>query len=262
MPPEVKEKQQMDRMEQNLSGVSARFDELTARFESSINSLKDAMRTQSADLNAHTDQYNSRFVQIEHAFEALQMTLNQQSMRLTALEQTAGWVSSLMTAGQAVPNVAKSGLPGYGTAPAGGSPAGPTTATTSAAAATAAPASDGGAGSGGASGATSGATVVSRDAATAAKDDGANGATDGKKVVYPDVANASSYVGASLQAGGAMLGTPSLSRGWTQALAFAPAAVGLVDDMVADVDNKKALQRAAASAIAGGALLLLAKAIK
>jgi hypothetical protein len=257
MPPEVKEKQQMDRMEQNLSGVSARFDELTARFESSINSLKDAMRTQSADLNAHTDQYNSRFVQIEHAFEALQMTLNQQSMRLTALEQTAGWVSSLMTAGQPQPNVGKGGLPGYGMPPAGGNTTANTTSGT--AAATGTPVADSGAGGGGASGA----TVVSRDAATAAKDDGAaGGGSDGKKVVYPEVANASSYVGASLQAGGAMIATPSLSRGWTQALAFAPAAVGLVDDMVADVDNKKALQRAAASAIAGGALLLLAKAIK
>lgn len=261
MPPEVKEKQQMDRMEQNLSGVSARFDELTARFESSINTLKDTMRTQSADLNAHTDQYNSRFVQIEHAFEALQMTLNQQSMRLTALEQTAGWVSSLMTTGQGAPNVVKGGLPGYGggAGAGGGNTTGSTTATSGTAAATSAPVSDGSA-SGGGSG---GAAAVSRDAATAAtgKDEGATGG-DSKKVVYPDVANASSYVGASLQAGGAMIGTPSLSRGWTQALAFAPAAVGLVDDMVADVDNKKALQRAAASAIAGGALLLLAKAIK
>lgn len=260
MPPEVKEKQQMDRMEQNLSGVSARFDELTARFESSINSLKDSMRTQSADLNAHTDQYNSRFTQIEHAFEALQMTLNQQSMRLTALEQTAGWVSSLMTTGQPVPNVVKSGLPGYGPPPASGNSSAGATATSGTAAATGTPVADGAAGSSG----TSGATAVSRDAATGTKgDDSANGGTDGKKkVVYPEVANASSYVGASLQAGGAMIGTPSLSRGWTQALAFAPAAVGLVDDMVADVDNKKALQRAAASAIAGGALLLLAKAIK
>lgn len=257
MPPEVKEKQQMDRMEQNLSGVSARFDELTARFESSINSLKDAMRTQSADLNAHTDQYNSRFVQIEHAFEALQMTLNQQSMRLTALEQTAGWVSSLMTAGQPQPNVLKGGFQGSVTPPAGGNTTGTTTANSGAATGT--PVSGGAGGGGG----TGGATVVSREAATAAKDDGAaSGGTDGKKVVYPEVANASSYVGASLQAGGAMIATPSLSRGWTQALAFAPAAVGLVDDMVADVDNKKALQRAAASAIAGGALLLLAKAIK
>ena len=258
MPPEVKEKQQMDRMEQNLSGVSARFDELTARFESSINSLKDAMRTQSADLNAHTDQYNSRFTQIEHAFEAMQMTLNQQSIRLTALEQTAGWVSSLMSPGQSTPNVVKSGPSGYGTPPATGNSSGTTAASSGTAAATGAPVSDGAAGAGG-SGA---ATTISRDAATAAKDDGAAGGGDSKKLVYPEVANASSYVGASLQAGGAMIGTPSLSRGWTQALAFAPAAVGLVDDMVADVDNKKALQRAAASAIAGGALLLLAKAIK
>ena len=254
MPPEVKEKQQIDRMEQNLSGVSARFDELTARFESSINSLKDTMRTQSADLNAHTDQYNSRFVQIEHAFEGLQMTLTQQSMRLTALEQTAGWVSSLMTAGQPAPNVAKGTIGAYGTPPASGNSTG------GAPAANGTPVSDGAAGGGGASGV----PVVSREAATATKDDSASGrgSTDTKKVVYPEVANASSYVGASLQAGGAMIGSPSLSRGWTQALAFAPAAVGLVDDMVADVDNKKALQRAAASAIAGGALLLLAKAIK
>ena len=256
MPPEVKEKQQMDRMEQNLSGVSARFDELTARFESSINSLKDSMRTQSADLNAHTDQYNSRFVQIEHAFEALQMTLNQQSLRLTALEQTAGWVSSLMTnANQSVPNVAvKGGAQGYATQaatpPASGG-------------GTAASGTGGASATSGTSGTSTGETVVSRQPSTAASGDtGASSSDDKKKIVYPEVANASSYVGASLQAGGAMIGTPSLSRGWTQALAFAPAAVGLVDDMVADVDNKKALQRAAASAIAGGALLLLAKAIK
>lgn len=259
MPPEVKEKQQIDRMEQNLSGVSARFDELTARFESSINSLKDAMRTQSADLNAHTDQYNSRFTQMEHAFEAMQMTLNQQSIRLTALEQTAGWVSSLMSPGQSTPNVVKSGPSGYSAPPATGNTTGTTTASSGTSAATGTPVPDGAAGGGG-SGA---APVVSRQAATAAKDDGAaSGGGDSKKLVYPEVANASSYVGASLQAGGAMIGTPSLSHGWTQALAFAPAAVGLVDDMVADVDNKKALQRAAASAIAGGALLLLAKAIK
>jgi hypothetical protein len=96
MPAEVKEKQQMDRMEQSLSGVSARFDELTARFESSINSLNDVLRTHAADLNAHNDQYISRFAQIERAFDTTQVMLNQQSARLTALEQTAAWVSSII----------------------------------------------------------------------------------------------------------------------------------------------------------------------
>ncbi|MFL5606589.1 MAG: hypothetical protein ACJ8AD_09105 [Gemmatimonadaceae bacterium] len=79
---------------------------------------------------------------------------------------------------------------------------------------------------------------------------------------YPNVSNASSYVGAGLQAGGAMFASPELARGWTQSLAFAPAAVGLVDDMVAEVDTRKALQRAAASALAGGIFLLAAKAIR
>jgi hypothetical protein len=59
-----------------------------------------------------------------------------------------------------------------------------------------------------------------------------------------------------------MIATPALAKGWTQALAFAPAAVGLIDDMSADVDNKLALKRAAVSALAGGALLLIAKSIR
>ena len=246
----------MDRMEQNLSGVSARFDELTARFESSIASLNDTLRTQAADLAAHNDQYSSRFAQIERAFESLEMTISQQSVRLTALEQTAGWVSSVM-ANVTQANMGASGSSSAqqrstfgasytspGTASAGTNTGGATTASTS----SAATAATSGTGTGGTTDNTGG---------TSSSDDVKN-----KHPQYPAVSNASSYVGASLQAGGAILSTPDLQRGWTQLLAFAPAAVGLVDDMVADVDNKKAIQRAAASALAGGALLLVAKAIK
>jgi hypothetical protein len=250
MPAEVKEKQQIDRMEQSLSGVSARFDELTARFESSINSLQEVLRTHSADLNAHNDQYNSRFAQIERAFEATQQMINQQSVRLTALEQTAGWVSSIMTsvtqsaptAGTGAPK-STGGVAYVGTASTGGT--------------------GGGNSAGTATSTGSGTATSTSDTATKASAAAADTATVSEpKLQYPDVANASSYVGASLQAGGAMIAAPTLATGWTQALAFAPAAVGLVDDMAADVDNKLALKRAATSAIAGGALLLLAKAMK
>lgn len=247
----------MDRMEQSLSGVSARFDELTARFESSIASLNDTLRTQAADLAAHNDQYSSRFAQIERAFESLEMTLSQQSVRLTALEQTAGWVSSVM-ANVTQANMGASGSSSSqqrstfgasytspGSASAGTSTGGATTASTS----SAATAATSGTGTGGSTDNTGGSSSSGGDVKNAHPQ-------------YPAVSNASSYVGASLQAGGAILSTPDLQRGWTQLLAFAPAAVGLVDDMVADVDNKKAIQRAAASALAGGALLLVAKAIK
>jgi len=242
----------MDRMEQSLSGVSARFDELTARFESSIASLNDTLRTQAADLAAHNDQYSSRFAQIERAFESLEMTINQQSVRLTALEQTAGWVSSVMAnvtqANAASSNPAQRSTLGAYTSPGssntGSASSGGTTASTS----SAATAASSGTGTGGTTDSTGGTSSTTDDKTAHPQ--------------YPKVSNASSYVGASLQAGGAILSTPDLQRGWTQLLAFAPAAVGLVDDMVADVDNKKAIQRAAASALAGGALLLVAKAIK
>lgn len=246
----------MDRMEQSLSGVSARFDELTARFDSSIASLNDTLRTQAADLAAHNDQYSSRFAQIERAFESLEMTINQQSVRITALEQTAGWVSSVMAnvtqanAGASSGSQQRSTLgasyTSQGSSTSGTGSTGGTTASTSSAATAAS--TGGGTGTGGSTDSTGGSAS----------------STDDKTVhpQYPKVSNASSYVGASLQAGGAILSTPDMQRGWTQFLAFAPAAVGLVDDMVANVDNKKAIQRAAASALAGGALLLVAKAIK
>ena len=247
----------MDRMEQSLSGVSARFDELTARFESSIATLNDTLRTQAADLAAHNDQYNSRFAQIERAFESLEMTISQQSVRLTALEQTAGWVSSVMA------NVTQANMG------AGGSSGGSQRSTLGSSY-TAPSSSSSGTGSGGATTAstsspsTASTSGTGTGGSTTDSTGGTGTPTDDKTVhpQYPKVSNASSYVGASLQAGGAILSTPELQRGWTQLLAFAPAAVGLVDDMVADVDNKKAMQRAAASALAGGALLLVAKAIK
>jgi hypothetical protein len=256
MPADLKEKDQLDRIDKGLSGVSARFDELTARFEGSVNSIHDLLRTQSADLSAHNDQYNNRFTEIDRSFDAISAMLTQQSVRLTALEQTAGWVSAVMASmaagGAATPSTShakQGGTPTYGVGQTG----------------TAASSTGGSGGSGGDSGGAGGAGTTTPSTGTGGGTGTTTGTgtkTTGEALKYPDVSNASSYVGAGLQSGAAMFASPELARGWTQSLAFAPAAVGLVDDMVAEVDTKKALQRAAASALAGGVLLLAAKAIR